>query len=237
MKKILISQPRYFPFIPFLQRLQIADVFVVLDDVQFNRNVFINRCLLSVDEDKDDYLTIPVKHTGERITIRDAEIAKPFIQDHANKLLGWYGDKSLFEAFAKNWMDNSGFGLDLILHHMMCRTIEMLEIDGPAVIQPSSHISYDREKNGADMILEICRSVGGTHYINGGAGDDYGIHSAFADSGISVIDHDMMNHVTGWKYGWLHHVLTGSGIIEEELKSLSAFVKNESMDYFTLATV
>ena len=47
--KVAIHQPEHFPYMGFFQKMEYADVFVILDDVQYskgnwqNRNRFLNK--------------------------------------------------------------------------------------------------------------------------------------------------------------------------------------------------
>ena len=43
--KITIHQPEHFPYLGFFQKMQEADLFVILDDVQFTKENFQNRNL------------------------------------------------------------------------------------------------------------------------------------------------------------------------------------------------
>jgi len=43
LKKVLIHQPEYIPWVNFFLRLKNCDIFVILDDVQFSRRSFQNR--------------------------------------------------------------------------------------------------------------------------------------------------------------------------------------------------
>ena len=41
--KITAHQPEHFPYIGFFQKMKAADIFVVLDDVQYTKGNFQNR--------------------------------------------------------------------------------------------------------------------------------------------------------------------------------------------------
>ena len=41
--KIAIHQPEHFPYMGFFEKMDIADVFVILDDVQYKKNNWQNR--------------------------------------------------------------------------------------------------------------------------------------------------------------------------------------------------
>ena len=41
--KVTIHQPEHFPYMGFFQKIESADLFVILDDVQYTKNNFQNR--------------------------------------------------------------------------------------------------------------------------------------------------------------------------------------------------
>ena len=52
-------QPAYLPWLGYLERISLSDKFVILDQVQFEKNSFINRNKIKIKEDAV-WLTIPV---------------------------------------------------------------------------------------------------------------------------------------------------------------------------------
>ena len=38
--KVAIHQPEHFPYMGFFEKMSVADVFVILDDVQYKKNNF-----------------------------------------------------------------------------------------------------------------------------------------------------------------------------------------------------
>ena len=52
-------QPAYLPWLGYLERISLSDKFVILDQVQFEKNSFINRNKIKTKEDAL-WLTIPV---------------------------------------------------------------------------------------------------------------------------------------------------------------------------------
>ena len=42
--KIAIHQPEHFPYMGFFQKMEKADMFIILDDVQYTKNNFHKQC-------------------------------------------------------------------------------------------------------------------------------------------------------------------------------------------------
>ena len=61
--KLGCVQPGYLPWIPFFKRMQISNVFVYLDDVEFSKNNFHNRNRIN-SSSGEIMLTVPVLHKG-----------------------------------------------------------------------------------------------------------------------------------------------------------------------------
>jgi hypothetical protein len=76
-----VHQPNFFPRLPTLAKLCAADVWVILDDVQFSRRDYQHRCYLPGGAALPArWLTVPVHLPAGRATIiRDARIADPVL--------------------------------------------------------------------------------------------------------------------------------------------------------------
>ncbi|ADB61055.1 Seryl-tRNA synthetase, class IIa-like protein [Haloterrigena turkmenica DSM 5511] len=84
-------QPRYFPRLHYLARVQQADVFVIYDDIEFSRCSRQHRAL--IDYDDRNWLTVPVRHTSTDVRIDEARIdmSSPWPVRHIKTLRGKYG--------------------------------------------------------------------------------------------------------------------------------------------------
>ena len=73
---ISAHQPAYLPWAGYLHRIAISDVFVILDNVQFEKNSFTNRNRIK-SPSGSVWLTVPVSQKGHMSgTISDIKIAK-----------------------------------------------------------------------------------------------------------------------------------------------------------------
>ena len=67
MTIVCIRQPGYIPFSGFFKKIQTSDVFVLLDDVQFEKNDWDNRNKIRTSEG-NMWLTVPILHKfGQRL--------------------------------------------------------------------------------------------------------------------------------------------------------------------------
>ncbi len=78
-------QPSYLAWIPLFKRMQLGDVFVYLDDVQYSKNSFHNRNYIKTSKGKE-LLTIPIKYKGHT---NDYICNMPINNDHPWKKKHW----------------------------------------------------------------------------------------------------------------------------------------------------
>jgi hypothetical protein len=92
---VAISQPRYYPRLHYLARVQEADVFVIYDDVQFSRRSPQHRA--PIDYRDRTWLTIPIRHAGEHPSIDETRIdmSEPWPSRHVQTLHWKYGDAAM----------------------------------------------------------------------------------------------------------------------------------------------
>ena len=194
MKKIVtIHQPNYLPWLGFFHKLLISDVFVVFDDVQFEKNSYNNRNKIKIAQG-DCWLTIPIITRGKskEILIINAQIVNK--QNWAKKHLktiqanysksNYYRDYIYFfeDAYSKTW--NTLFDLNM---HFLKWLLEELKIDTEVVI--SSHLKEKKGKKDK-LVLDICKSLDADIYISGTLGKDYLDLNEFKKEGIYVYFQD-----------------------------------------------
>ena len=73
MRTCAIHQPNFFPWMGYFDKLARADVFVLLDDVDFSRGSLMNRVRIGV-RGKPAWATCPVKRGGKSQRIRNLEV-------------------------------------------------------------------------------------------------------------------------------------------------------------------
>ena len=79
MRKILITQPTFLPWLGYFDLIDQADVLVFLDDVQLDKRSWQTRNRI-LSSNGNTMLSIPIKKTAQRekIVIKDAKVENSF---------------------------------------------------------------------------------------------------------------------------------------------------------------
>jgi len=196
---VAIHQPHFMPWMGYLDRMLRADLFIVLDHVQYENRNYQNRTRIRIDG-KAQWLTVPLlqRSQAERIvdkridnppaakvaegrwwganhfqTLRHAYREAPFFDDHAPAV------QKLLEEPRDALVDLDLATLDFLR--------EALDIRTPLV--RSSTLGVTARKSA--LIVELCQAVGADAYLAGmGGSRDYLDREAFERAGIRLLWQD-----------------------------------------------
>jgi len=193
--KVAIHQPHFLPWLGYLHRMAQADLFVLLDHVQFERRNYQNRTMIRMN-DEARWLTVPVVQHSQKERIVDKEVdnrldgAKWWAPNHFTTLRHAYREakyfgtyaaqlKRLFETRWERLVDINQAGLDLLREAFGIRTR----------LVRSSELAVAGAR--ADLIFNLCKAVGADTLIAGmGGSRGYLDVEAFARAGITITFHD-----------------------------------------------
>ncbi len=188
-----IHQPCFFPWLGYFDRMIAADLFVILDHVQFERRNYQNRTLIRL-EDEARWLTVPVVQLSQKEKIIDKRVDNPADLSGTR----WWGPNSFntlkyayrkaphFDTYASALREIFEARWDKLLDLNMATLAFMrghLEIDTPMVA--SSTLDVTGQRSG--LLLDICRNVGASAFLGGmGGSREYLDHEAFAAANMGV---------------------------------------------------
>jgi hypothetical protein len=193
--KVAIHQPHFLPWLGYLHRMAQADLFVLLDHVQFERRNYQNRTMIRMN-DEPRWLTVPVIQNSQKERIIDKEVdnrldgAKWWSPNHFATLRHAYRDarffgtyaapfKQLFETRWDKLVDINQAGLDLLRDAFGIGT----------KLVRSSELDVDGAR--ASLILGICKAVGADTLIAGmGGSRGYLNIDEFARAGVRIVFHE-----------------------------------------------
>jgi hypothetical protein len=185
--KIAIHQPQYLPWLGYFDKLDSADVFIILDTVQFKKHEWQNRNRIRTkDKDGWQWLTVPIiDRFPERIDQVEVNDRTDWQRKHAQALRLHYGKSphweplgpELLSLLASPWAricDLNVAVLDLLCRHLGIATRRVLA---------STLVSRDEQTG---RLIDLCRAVGGTIYLAGQGGAGYMDLDLFTEAGIAV---------------------------------------------------
>ena len=191
-------QPNYLPYLGFFHKIHHADLFVIVDNVQFvKRGPFgwINRNKIRT-ADGWQWLTVPVLVKGkftQKIEETKINTALPWARKHWRSLVANYGKAPYFAQYAdffeetynrRTWENYADLGIHLILFLM-----KALGIDKPW--KKSSELGAGGK--GDELILDLCKKTGADGYLHGLHGKDYIDEKKFEAAGVKTL-HQHFEH-------------------------------------------
>jgi hypothetical protein len=180
-----IHQPQYFPYPGFFHKLSLVDVFVVMDDVQYERG-FINRNRI-LDPHGPVWLTVPIDKSDKFLPILDVKINNemPWSEDHWEKILVSYSNSRFFKTY-RDYLESvyrrrwpSLFYLNL---ETLRKTMEWLSIRIPIIRESELNVKTTRSQR----IIDVCNAIGADVYVSGSGGKDYIDEELFRRSNVEL---------------------------------------------------
>jgi hypothetical protein len=188
-----IHQPNFFPRLSTLAKIYAADIWIVLDDVQFARRDYQHRCRLAPAGDArlpERWLTVPVSLPDGRATlIRDVRLADPAaaarrVPDilrqyyrhgrHASALL------SLLPQL-RDTLASAGRLTEVTEQ----TTLGMLRLLGwPGMVYRSSDLPARSGRS--ERLADLTSAVSAATYLCGTGGSRYLEPTSFSDQGLHV---------------------------------------------------
>lgn len=203
-----IHQPNFFPRLSTLAKLFTADIWVILDDVQFARRDYQHRCRLAAVPDAGlpgRWLTVPVHLPAGRATlIRDVRVAEPGqALRRVTRLLYQYYRRSPYRAAVLDLPPQieDAFACPERLADVSERaTLALLRaVKWPGVICHSSDLPARTGRS--QRLADLTRATGGTTYLCGTGGSRYLDTEPFITEGLGIERFTLPEH-TGddtWK--------------------------------------
>ena len=187
---ISIHQPLHFPYLGFFQKMEMADVFVLLDDVKFCKNEFYNRNRFKNKQEQDEWFTVPVEKKANSKLIKDVYVAKDF---------GW--KKKLLKQMYYNFKEDFS---DIYEHEKIIdMNIDSIEYCRKK-LNINNKIIYSSELNvngvKSERLSNICKELGATEYISGPFGKNYLDISFFDNIKVSYFEPNIKNYYTTLVY-------------------------------------
>lgn len=186
---VTIHQPEHLPWLGLIDKISRADLFVVLDTVQFRKNYFQNRNKIRTEKGST-WITVPVKKSPLATRICDIEIAsdQDWTARYLTLLKDAYRESTAFSRFyplIESLIKQEYAYLADLNFELLKLLLDAYQIDLKMI--KSSELSLSEGLSGAhDVVCEICKDVSATDYLSGISGKDYIDQAAFDKAGINV---------------------------------------------------
>jgi len=182
------NQPYFAPFPGFFYKILLSDVFVILDNVQFPRGTtWITRNRFKNDQGTL-WMTIPVKKKGlglQKINSVGIYHAGHWAQKHLLSLKNAYGNAPYFGDHLSFLTDLFSLKYEKLVDlnlKIINLLINALHIDTKVVLLSQLGI----QARGNQLLVEICRAVGATHYLAQSPAQKYINPDLFRNAGIEL---------------------------------------------------
>ncbi len=183
---VAIHQLHYLPWLRYVHKMASCDAFVVLDDIQFNKNGWQNRNKIKGPQGPQ-LLTVPVQHKmGQRLDEVKIDNRSAWRRKHWQSLVACYGRAPFFGAYKadyqalyeKDWDSLNALNKELL--HILMRQLGI-----STKILYSSDMGIGSEAT--QRLVDICLSLRATTYLTGEhAAATYLDAAAFEQAGLRL---------------------------------------------------
>jgi WbqC-like protein len=211
---VAAHQPHYIPWLGYLDKMAKADLFVIMDDLQYEAQNYQNRQRMKLGSGSL-WLTVPLERGTQADRICDKRIdnsgsAKQHWQrrtwltlEHNYRRAPHFAlyAPALLDVFTRRW--DRLLDLDL---HMLDLARVWFGITTPMVRASSLHLRGQK----TDRILDMCKQVGARAYLSGGGGStDYLDVERIGRAGIGLIWQHFRHPIHAQRYaaaGFVSHL-------------------------------
>jgi hypothetical protein len=207
-------QPSYLPWLGYLDKMAQADVFVVMDNLQYEAQNFQNRNRCKLNSGAG-WLTVPLERGAQSDLICDKRIQNGGSPREHWQRKTWatikihYGRAPHFDRYAEELEEvytrpwERLVDLDM---HILELARRWLDITRPVLT--ASSLSLEGERS--ERIVDMCQKVGAKVYLSGrGGSTDYLDLEAFRRAGITVAWQDFAHPIYPQRYperGFISHL-------------------------------
>jgi len=209
---VAAHQPHYLPWLGYLDKLAKCDVFVVMDDLQYEAQNFQNRNRVKLNHGPH-WLTVPLLRGAQTDRILDKRIDNTGLggrhhwqQRTWRTLVTHYGHAPSFERYAPALEEVYTRRWDLLVEldlHMLDLARGWLGITRPIVRASSLELSGAK----TERIAAMCKAVGASIYLTGRGGSaGYLDTELLARAGVSTLWQRFTHPVYPQRYAGLGFV-------------------------------
>jgi hypothetical protein len=198
---VAAHQPQYLPWLGYFHKIDRADIFVLLDTVQFKKNEWQNRNKIKTAQGWQ-WLTVPVLYRYPQL-INEVTINNRVKWQHKQRqaILSNYKKAPYYEKleeffediFSSSWQFISQLNIETVK-----RLVKILGIDTPLYVASElGELPQDPD----ERLIAITKHFGPDAYLAGAGGRGYMDLDKYSQRGIKVIFQDFKHPVYGQLFG------------------------------------
>jgi hypothetical protein len=231
--KIGILQPGYLPWLGFFEQIYRSDLFVIYDDVQYDKHGWRNRNRIKT-ANGIQWLTVPVHISlKEPLLIKEVRIdnKQSWAKKHLLSIKQNYVKAPFYknyraiveEAYSHEWE----FLIDIDMYFIE-RLMEAFGIHVKTITRSSS---LGIEGGRIERLIKICKNFGADVFYEGTAGKNYIEDRQFAQHGITVEYQDYKHPVYRQLYGdFVSHLSAIDLLFNHGPESLSILTSKKTLE-------
>jgi len=194
MKTVVIHQPDFMPYLGFFHRLLHADLYIVLDDVQFLRRGWHHRDKIKTPHG-DKWFTLGLQKSPQNEKINNIMLNhEDWKQEHLNLFIQNYKKAPYYaEIFPYIELLYSNKFDKMIDFNMISITMLMKLFNISIEMEYSS--KYNLQTKANELLSDLLQKVEATNYLSGIGAKDYFDSKPFNDANIEVIWQDFKHPI------------------------------------------
>ena len=182
---ITIHQPQYMPWLGYFDKIRQADIFIILDNVQFKKNEWQNRNRIRTAQGWQ-WLTVPVLHDfGQLINEIAVNNKETWRRSHLKAIELNYRKAPFFDVYFHYFekLYNAEFEklVDINVRSVVL-LMELLGIKTKVVLARE----YEATEHTTLRLVDLCKHFQAESYLSGEGGEKYLDMSQFQSAGINV---------------------------------------------------
>ena len=186
MKKMAISQSNYIPWKGYFDMINMVDVFVIYDEVQYTKNDWRNRNIIKTKKGLE-WITIPVKQNklNQRIDETKVFLSKWNIK-HWKTIKSVYGKAPFFkeysERFEKLYLGVESSYLSEINARFIHEICDILNIKTSIIDSKELLLMGDAN----ERLIDACKKLDATAYVSGPSAKSYIKNFLFEKNNVKI---------------------------------------------------
>jgi hypothetical protein len=198
---VAAHQPQYLPWLGYFDKIARADVFVLIDDVQFKKNEWQNRNRIKTSQGWQ-WLTVPVRYKYPQL-ILEVEInndvkwrrkhRQALVTNYAKARYHQFLEDFLHEVYSFPWTFISELNISLV------KTLTKLLGIETSIFVSSELGQFPQDRD--ERLIAITQYFGADTYLGGNGGRQYMNLEKYQRNGIKVMFQDYKHPVYKQLFG------------------------------------